>query len=138
MEDEMKLAALTLCAALAAVPAMAQQQGKNSVLDSLEGALNQLNQRGGQHSGTDNQQLDTRNLPRDQSGRVDVRRLSDDQLQQYDEALTRQGRSIARDLRDTEREMQARNLDQSGYSGSSRNSRGGSYDNGDRYGSGSR
>jgi hypothetical protein len=117
---------------------MAQQRGGNSVLNSLEGALNQLNQRGGQYSGTDEQPLDTRNLPRDQSGRVDVRRLSDDQLQQYDEQLTRRGRSIAQDLRDAEREMQARNMDQNGASGSSsRNSRD-SYDGSDRYSGSSR
>jgi len=116
---------------------MAQQQNHNSVLDSLEGALNQLNQRGGQYSGTDNQPLDTRNLPHDRSGRVDVRRLSNDQLQQYDEELTRRGRGIAQDLRDAEREMQARNLDQNSYSGSSsgRNSYGNG-DGGDRYNGG--
>jgi len=128
----MRLAAIAVCATLAAFPAMAQQNGGNSVLNSLEGALNQLNQRGGQSSGTDSQPIETRNLPRDQNGRVDVRRLSDDQLRQYDEQLTRHGRSIAQDLRDAEREMQARNMDQNGASGSSsRNSR-------DSYGGGSR
>jgi hypothetical protein len=122
----MRLATLTMCAILVAFPAMAQQQGGgNSVLDTLEGALGQFGQRGGgQQGGTASQPLNTRNLPHDQSGRVDVGRLNDEQLRQYDEELTRHGRDIAQQLRDTEREMQARNIDRSGYSGSS-SSRGG-------------
>jgi hypothetical protein len=103
---------------LLAGPAFAQQQQSPPILDTLNRALG--NQPQDNRSYDDYRQSANRDqqLPRDQQGRVDIQRLSDRDLEDYDQRLNDRGRYIASELRDTQAEMQRRGL--SGSSGSSR------------------
>jgi hypothetical protein len=124
MEDIMRKIATSAALMLLAVPAFAQQQQSPPILDTLNRAL-------GNQPPQDNRSYDDyrqsanrdQQLPRDQQGRVDIRRLSDRDLQDYDQRLSDRGRYIASELRDTQDEMQRRGLSGSGSSGSSGSSR---------------
>jgi hypothetical protein len=94
-------------------PVLAQQsgQGGSGILDTLNRALNQPGSQQDRFNSSDDyrrsmQQED--NLPRDRNGNVDLSRLSDSELQQYNNTLERRGRYIASELRDSQQELQRR------------------------------
>jgi hypothetical protein len=122
---------MALLLSLTAAPALAQQSGGGStILDTLNRALNQPGTQSGRSSGDDyrrsTQQDD--NLPRDRNGNVDISRLNDNDLVQYNDTLERRGRYLASELRDTQQEIQRRGLDGGSNRGSG--SSGGRHDSG--------
>ena len=103
----MKLASLATCCALVAFPAAAQQD----ILDTLNRALGA--QEEPRESGRDDYRRGAEEDGRrsgDARDQVDIRAMDDRQLTEHQERLERQARYIARELEDTEDEMQRRNL----------------------------